>query len=107
MSYEDPQTSSKFPCDESESDADRDSQLHIDPPTLEFTPDPILVHEGWQRRFMADPDRAKEATQIYRQMGYEIRVEAIKPSELSSICGDCREVACKAYVTIYTRKVPR
>jgi len=107
MSHEDLETSAKLPCDESESDADMDSQLRIDLPTLEFTPDLDLVDEGWERRFMADPDRAKEATQIYSQMGYEVRVEAVKPSELGTICGDCREVACKEYVTIYTRKGPR
>ena len=73
-------------------------------PTLEFPPDAKLVAEGWQRRFMADPARLKEATQLYTEMGFEVRAETIQPTELSEVCGSCRVATCHAYVTIYTRK---
>ncbi len=73
-------------------------------PTLEFPPDAQLVAEGWERRFMADPVRLKEATQLYTEMGFEVRAETIQPDELSEVCGSCRAATCHAYVTIYTRK---
>jgi hypothetical protein len=65
---------------------------------------PRLAAEGWQRRFMADPIRAKEAIQLYTELGFEVHLETIQPSELSPACGDCRLAVCYAYQTIYTRK---
>ncbi|MCP4422262.1 MAG: hypothetical protein GY805_37110 [Chloroflexi bacterium] len=73
-------------------------------PTLEFPADPKLVAEGWERRFMADPARVKEATRTYTELGFEVRTEIIKPDELHEVCGACRLATCHAYVTLYTRK---
>jgi hypothetical protein len=73
-------------------------------PSLDFPPNPELVAQGWERRFMADPIRLKEAVQLYEELGYEVHIEAVKPTELSEICGDCRLTTCFAYQTIYTRK---
>jgi hypothetical protein len=73
-------------------------------PHMDLEPDPRLVAEGWQRRFMADPTRIKEALQLYTDLGYEVRLEAVQPAELSLACGDCRLATCRAYQTIYTRK---
>ncbi len=74
-------------------------------PTLEFPADPKLVDAGWERRFMADPTRVKEATQTYTELGYEVRTEIIQPDELHEVCGACRLATCRAYVTLYTRKL--
>jgi hypothetical protein len=74
-------------------------------PLIDYPGDPRLVADGWERRFMADPTRAEEARIIYSELGYEIRAEAVKPSELSDLCGDCRLATC-AYVTLYTRRMP-
>jgi hypothetical protein len=73
-------------------------------PNLDLPPNPELVAQGWERRFMADPDRAEETTRLYEELGFEVRKEPVKTSELSDICSDCGLVACKTYVTIYTRK---
>jgi hypothetical protein len=73
-------------------------------PILEFPADEKLLAEGWERRFMADPKRLQEATQLYEELGFEVRAEAIQPNELSEVCGSCRVATCRAYVTIYTRK---
>jgi hypothetical protein len=73
-------------------------------PDIEFPADPELVAKGWQRRFMADPARVEESKQLYVDLGFEVRAEAIDPNELSELCGDCRLATCQAYVTIYTRK---
>lgn len=75
-------------------------------PTLDFAADPELVADGWERRFMADPPRVEEARIIYTELGYEVRTETIKPSELSILCGDCRLATCHAYLTLYTRRSP-
>ena len=75
-------------------------------PVLDFPADPELLADGWRRRFMADPPRAEEARIIYKELGFEVRTEAIKSSELSILCGDCRLATCHAYVTLYTRRSP-
>ncbi len=75
-------------------------------PDLNFTPDPSLAEQGWERRFMADPRQVEEATRLYTELGFEVRMETIDPSELNEICGSCRLATCRAYVTLYTRKRP-
>ncbi len=73
-------------------------------PSLDIAPDPELTEQGWERRFMGDSARVEEATSLYSELGYEVRTEPVMASELSEVCGDCGEVACKSFVTIYTRK---
>lgn len=73
-------------------------------PNIDFPPDPELVAQGWERRFMADAAKAKEATHLYSELGFDVHAEPVKPAELSEACGGCRLVACRAYVTIYTRR---
>lgn len=78
---------------------------HHPPPLVsDPEPDPHLIAEGWERRFTADALRAREAIELYTSLGYEVRLEAIQPSQLSPACGDCRVATCFAYQTIYTRK---
>ncbi|MCP5101603.1 MAG: hypothetical protein GY943_39165 [Chloroflexi bacterium] len=95
-----------FPTNIEEGCVQEDSlSLHIPLlPTLEFEPDAGLVAQGWERRYMADPDRIKEATRMYTELGFDVHIESIKPTELSEICGACRLATCHAYSTIYTRK---
>jgi len=76
-------------------------------PNLVFAPNPELVAQGWERRFMADPKQAEEAERLYRELGFEVRAENIQPSELSELCGSCGLATCRAYVTVYTRKPGR
>jgi len=73
-------------------------------PDLDFPPDPRLVAQGWERRFMADSARTAEATRLYTELGFEVHIAPIKSTELSTACGDCRLATCHTYVTVYTRK---
>ena len=70
----------------------------------QLQPDPALVAEGWERRFSADEQRAKEAMELYTQLGYEVRAEPVRPEELHDDCQDCRTVVSFYFQTIYTRK---
>lgn len=70
-------------------------------------PDPALVAEGWERRFIADRQRAEEVMELYRQLGYEVRAEPVRPNELEGECEQCQLVAALQFTTIYTRKKPR
>lgn len=66
--------------------------------------DPELAAEGWERRFMAHPNRVEEAVQLYTEMGFEVRVEPTKPSEFNEGCDECRLADCINFLTIYTRR---
>lgn len=70
----------------------------------QFQPDPALAAEGWERRFTADEPRAKEAMELYTQLGYEVRAEPVRALELHDDCQDCRSAVSLHYRTIYTRK---
>jgi hypothetical protein len=70
----------------------------------QLEPDPALIAEGWERRFTADENRAKEAEELYKQLGYEVRAEPVRAEELDDDCQDCRTVVSIHFRTIYTRK---
>jgi hypothetical protein len=70
---------------------------------LEKLPSSALVGEGWERRFVADADRADEAVEIYTQLGFDVYVEPVIASELGDGCNECALVATCQFRTIYTR----
>ena len=73
------------------------------PPKIDHPPDPCLVAQGWQRRFMADPVRAQEAVELYASLGFEVLAKPVTRAELDEECGEC-VLATATYLTIYTRK---
>jgi hypothetical protein len=66
--------------------------------------DPKLLADGWERRHLADPDRAKEAIEVYSSLGFEVKAQQLTPADFGSNCGDCASVICQSYVLIYTRR---
>ena len=69
--------------------------------------DPQRIAEGWERRFIADPQRAKEAIDLYTEMGFEVCADPVKPDELGEECEDCQLLAQLRFRTIYTRRKKR
>ncbi|HKK26526.1 MAG TPA: hypothetical protein VKB18_00420 [Gemmatimonadota bacterium] len=57
----------------------------------------------WVKRFVAAPDRAGEAADLYRSLGHEVRLEPAAEEDLPSGCGDCA-LALGLYRTLYTRR---
>jgi hypothetical protein len=70
----------------------------------QLQPDAALVADGWQRRFTADETRIKEITELYEQLGYEVRVEPVAAAELQDDCHGCLTSRALRLCTIYTRK---
>jgi hypothetical protein len=75
-------------------------------PDTELLPKPELVAQGWERRFMAGPARVKEVMQLYQEMGYEIHLEPVIPTDLSNDCQGCT-LATNFFVTIYIHKLAK
>jgi hypothetical protein len=67
--------------------------------------DPELLAQGWVRRFMAAPERAREATDLYEAMGFEVKAVDLTPADFGPNCTECGSGLCQSYVLIYTRKV--
>jgi len=63
-----------------------------------------LKRQGWVRRFVADEPRLSEAVELYKSLGYEVRLEPAIFDEMSEECKKCLLYQnCDKYKTIYTR----
>lgn len=63
-----------------------------------------LEEQGWQRRFMGEPVRVKEAIELYRAMGYEVHVTPPGDSDILPQCHHCR-LAADLFRVVYIRRV--
>lgn len=61
---------------------------------------------GWERRFIAAPPQLESVADLYRQLGFEVRLERITRDELESYCSDC-SLALHLFRAIYVRRPPR
>lgn len=68
-------------------------------------PADALAAAGWERRFLAVGARLAEAEELYRRLGFEVRLEPPTDEDLREECGDCHE-ALQQYRVVYTRRVP-
>jgi hypothetical protein len=76
-------------------------QSHV--PGCVSPPDPELIAEGWERRFIADAKRAQDAIEMYGEMGHEVRLEPVNTAGLSEACSGCL-IAFAQFRVVYTRK---
>ena len=67
-------------------------------------PDPERLAAGWERRFIADGRRAEEAMELYRELGFEVCADPVRPEDLGGECEACRLVAALRFRSIYTRR---
>jgi hypothetical protein len=63
-----------------------------------------LAADGWERRFAVLPPRLEEMSDLYRALGYEVRLEPVERGELPAECGDCPAAMVLARV-IYIRRL--
>jgi hypothetical protein len=70
----------------------------------QLRPNPALLAEGWERRFIADARQAQESMELYSQLGFEVLAEPVQSSEMGEDCEDCRVLVLLQFKTIYTRK---
>ena len=66
-----------------------------------------LLAEGWTRQFMADQPRLGEAVALYRELGFEVRLEPLDPAacRASQGCAACFQdpEAAGRFRIIFTR----
>ncbi len=71
---------------------------------LSLQPDPQLVAEGWERRFITDKTRLQEMMDLYHQLGYEVRAVPLRRADLPADCDECQLMMLLQFQTLYTRK---
>jgi hypothetical protein len=70
----------------------------------QLKPNPELVAQGWQPRFIGDARQIKEATELYEELGFEVRAEPVPVEDMGDECSDCQVLILLQFKTIYTRK---
>jgi len=66
--------------------------------------DAKLETQGWVRRFVADEPRLSEAVELYKSLGYEVRLEPAVFDEIGEECKKCLLYQdYDKYKTIYIR----
>jgi hypothetical protein len=66
--------------------------------------DAELERQGWTRRFVTDEPRLSEVVELYKSIGYEVRLEPAVFDQISEECRKCLPYKdCDKYKTIYTR----
>jgi hypothetical protein len=68
--------------------------------------DPQRLADGWERRFIADRQRAEEMTALYEELGFEVAADPIRPEDMDDDCEDCQLLAKLQFQMIYTRRKP-
>jgi hypothetical protein len=67
-----------------------------------------LLAQGWRRQFMANEPRLGEAVATYRELGFQVHLEAVDPAACrqSGGCASCfeRPEVAEQFKIIYTRK---
>ncbi len=64
---------------------------------------PDLLAEGWTWRFLSDETRARIAEETYASAGFDVRLEPVRPEDVSPSCGSCSSALCRITVAVYTR----
>jgi hypothetical protein len=63
-----------------------------------------LKKQGWIRQFVPDKPRLSEAVELYKELGYDVRLEEASFEEVNQICKNCLLSNCDKYKTIYIRR---
>ncbi len=64
-----------------------------------------LTKDGWEWRCNADSRRSKDLVDMYREVGFEVRLESIDVDDICSACDGCKG-AFSAFSAVYIRKRP-
>ena len=72
---------------------------------IELKGDGALLAEGWERRSILDEPRLSEVVEMYRDLGFEVKVVDLKPEMLAG-CDTCIVGPTETYKVVYTRGGP-
>jgi hypothetical protein len=62
-----------------------------------------LIQQGWERQVTLDEPRLSEVVEMYREIGFDVRIAPFDPDSESG-CMECMQSSAERYQTIYTRR---
>ncbi|OGO69516.1 MAG: hypothetical protein A2Z37_18710 [Chloroflexi bacterium RBG_19FT_COMBO_62_14] len=74
------------------------------PAGARFRPDPRLLAQGWDHRFVAGGPRLKESLELYEALGLDVLAEPLPPESFPEECEGCQLAARLGFRMIYTRR---
>ena len=63
-----------------------------------------LEQKGWIKRTTIGEPRLSEIVELYKSLGYEVRVEPVKIDELDEECRRCYKNEANEVKTVYVKK---
>lgn len=63
-----------------------------------------LEKEGWIRQTTIGESRLSEIVELYKSLGYEVRLEPVKVDDLDEECRRCYEGEINEVKTVYVKK---
>ena len=63
-----------------------------------------LEKEGWVKQTTIGEPRLSEIVELYKSLGYEVRLEPVELDELDEECRRCYEGEVDEVKTVYVRK---
>lgn len=63
-----------------------------------------LEKRGWNKRTTIGEPRLTEIVELYKSLGYEVRVEPVKLDELDDDCKKCYADEAEEVKTVYVKK---
>ena len=75
------------------------------PSGMGVLPDPAILADGWEPRFVADAARHREAAALYADLGFEVLSIALQLADFGAECGGCA-AGCPEFSMLYTRRRP-
>ena len=63
-----------------------------------------MEKEGWVKQTTIGEPRLSEIVELYKFLGYEVRLEHVKLDELDEKCRKCYEGEIGEFKTVYVRK---
>lgn len=66
-----------------------------------------LPDASWERRFVADAARARDALVLYAAAGFEVLAVPAEPQDFDAGCDSCALARSGMFQVIYTRRAAR
>ncbi len=63
----------------------------------------VLIAQGWERRFVAEPKAAEEARKNYEELGYTVKLVPIDTQAVRPECAGC-QATLEKFQIIFTRR---
>lgn len=62
-----------------------------------------LTREGWTKQSTHDEPRLSEMVETYQELGFEVRLEPLRPEQTAE-CTECMKGSAEQFKVIYTRR---